>query len=168
VLDVRWQGASIADVLAMPAQQALGIFANHRKIARVLRTLCEVGLGYLELGRPANTISGGEAQRVKLAQELAVRRKGTVYLLDEPTTGLHPADVVHLLGVLQRLVDRGDTVVLIEHAPELIRAADHVIDLGPEGGEGGGRVVATGTPAQVARVATSHTGRALEALWSMG
>ncbi len=164
VLDVRWQGQSIADVLAMPAQQALEIFANHRKIARFLRTLCEVGLGYLELGRPANTMSGGEAQRVKLAQELAIRRKGSVYLLDEPTTGLHPADVVHLLRVLQRLVDRGDTVVIIEHAPELIAAADHVIDLGPEGGDAGGRVVATGTPAAVARVPASHTGRALAEL----
>jgi excinuclease ABC subunit A len=164
VLDVRWQGQSIADVLAMPAQQALEHFGNHRKVSRVLHTLCEVGLGYLELGRPANTMSGGEAQRVKLAQELAIRRRGSVYLLDEPTTGLHPADVVHLLGVLQRLVDRGDTVVLIEHAPELIRSADHIIDLGPEGGEGGGQVVATGTPAQVAAVAASHTGRVLAAL----
>ncbi len=164
VLDVRWQGHSIADILAMPAERAVEIFANHRKVGRILRTLCEVGLGYLELGRPANTLSGGEAQRVKLAQELAIRRKGTVYLLDEPTTGLHPADVVHLLGVLQRLVDRGDTVVLIEHAPELIRAADHVIDLGPEGGEAGGRIVTTGTPAQVAQVPASHTGRALAGL----
>jgi excinuclease ABC subunit A len=164
VLDVRWQGHSIADVLAMPAQQALELFAQHRKVSRVLRTMVEVGLGYLELGRPANTLSGGEAQRVKLASELAVRRKGSVYLLDEPTTGLHPADVVHLLGVLQRLVDRGDTVVLIEHAPELIRAADHVIDLGPEGGEGGGCIVASGTPRELARVAASHTGRALAAL----
>ncbi len=164
VLDVRWQGHSIADVLAMPAQDALEIFANHRKVARVLRTMVEVGLGYLELGRPANTLSGGEAQRVKLAQELAIRRRGTVYLLDEPTTGLHPADVVHLLGVLQRLVDRGDTVVLIEHAPELIRAADHVIDLGPEGGEAGGTIVAQGTPDEISRVTASHTGRALAAL----
>ena len=164
VLDVRWQGHSIADVLAMPAQQALEIFSTHRKISRVLRTLCEVGLGYLELGRPGNTLSGGEAQRVKLALELAIRRRGTVYLLDEPTTGLHPADVVHLLGVLQRLVDRGDTVILIEHQPELIRAADHVIDLGPEGGDRGGSLVAQGTPAQVAQVPESHTGLALAAL----
>jgi len=168
VLDVCWQGHNIADVLAMPAQDALAVFANQRKLSRVLSTLCEVGLGYLELGRPANTLSGGEAQRVKLAQELAIRRKGTVYLLDEPTTGLHPADVVHLLGVLQRLVDRGDTVIIIEHAPELIRAADHVIDLGPEGGDGGGRLVATGTPAQLAVHPTSHTGRALTPLYSTG
>ena len=168
VLDVRWQGQSIAEVLAMPAQRALELFATHRKISRVLRTLCEVGLGYLELGRPANTLSGGEAQRVKLALELAIRRRGTVYLLDEPTTGLHPADVVHLLGVLQRLVDRGDTVILIEHQPELIRAADHVIDLGPEGGDGGGCLVAQGTPDEVAGVSGSHTGRALAALYSTG
>ncbi len=166
VLDVRWQGHSIADVLAMPARQALEVFANQRSVAGVLRTLCEVGLGYLELGRPANTLSGGEAQRVKLAQELAGRRRGTVYLLDEPTTGLHPDDVVHLLGVLQRLADRGDTVVLIEHLPELIRAADWVIDLGPEGGQQGGRIVAEGTPTLLAGVSSSHTGRALARLFS--
>ena len=161
VLDVRWRGKNIAEILAMSVDEARGLLGRQRALARSLQTLSEVGLGYLELGRPATTLSGGEAQRVKLAQELVTRAKGTVYLLDEPTTGLHAEDVVALLGVLQRLVDRGDTVVLIEHQPELIRAADWVIDLGPEGGAGGGQVVAVGTPAQIAANPASHTGRAL-------
>ncbi|MFH1466734.1 MAG: excinuclease ABC subunit UvrA [Pseudomonadota bacterium] len=161
VLDVRFRGKNIAEILAMPVDEALGVLGRQRALARGLRTLSEVGLGYLALGRPASTLSGGEAQRVKLAQELVNRSMGTVYLLDEPTTGLHAEDVVALLGVLQRLVDRGDTVILIEHQPELIRTADWVIDLGPEGGEGGGRVVAAGTPDQIAANPASHTGRAL-------
>ncbi len=164
VLDVRWQGHDISQVLAMPAEQALELFANQRSLARVLRSLVQVGLGYLELGRPADTLSGGEAQRVKLALELAGRGKGTIYLLDEPTTGLHPADVAQLLQVLQSLVERGDTVVLIEHNLELIRAADHLVDLGPEGGDEGGTILATGSPRQLAQHPHSHTGRALARL----
>ncbi len=161
VLEVRWHGKSIADVLSMSVEEAMGLFANHRAIGGMLKTLWEVGLGYLELGQPANTLSSGEAQRVKLAVELTRRGRRTVYLLDEPTTGLHLADTERLVKLLQALTDQGHTVILIEHCPEVIRAADHVVDLGPEGGDRGGRLVAQGTPAQLARQAQSHTGRAL-------
>jgi excinuclease ABC subunit A len=160
-LEVRWQGRNIGEILDLGVDEALELFAAHRLIARPLRALSEVGLGYLRLGQPGTALSGGEAQRVKLASELLGPSPGTLYLLDEPTTGLHLADVEKLLAVLGRLVDRGSTVVLIEHNPDLILAADHVIDLGPEGGEAGGRVIASGTPEAITRCASSHTGRAI-------
>jgi len=161
-LEIRYKGKTIADVLAMPIEEAAQFFENVPGVRRPLETLRDVGLGYLQLGQPATTLSGGEAQRVKLSRELSRRGDGkTLYLLDEPTTGLHFADVERLLDVLQRLVERGNTVLVIEHHPDVIRAADYVVDLGPESGAGGGRVVVAGTPEQVARCAESHTGRAL-------
>jgi excinuclease ABC subunit A len=161
-LDVEYKGKNIADVLAMEVSEAKIFFGNHRRIASSLKLLEDVGLGYLELGRAATTLSGGEAQRIKLARELSRRSLGrTLYLLDEPTTGLHFDDVAKLVLVLQRLVDAGNTVLVIEHNLEVIAACDHVIDLGPEGGDGGGRIVAQGTPEQVARTPGSHTGRFL-------
>ncbi|MBP1631908.1 MAG: excinuclease subunit, partial [Acidobacteria bacterium] len=161
-LEVLWKGHSIADVLEMSVSEALGFFENQPGIGRVLQTIYDVGLGYVKLGQPAPTLSGGEAQRVKLAAELGKRATGrTFYILDEPTTGLHFEDVRKLLGVLQRLVDAGNTVVVIEHNLDVVKSADWVIDLGPEGGEEGGRVVAAGTPEQVAAVGESHTGRFL-------
>jgi excinuclease ABC subunit A len=164
-LEVRYRDHSIADVLALQVRDALELFADRPAIARPLATLADVGLGYLRLGQPAPTLSGGEAQRVKLATELQRRSTGrTLYLLDEPTIGLHPADVQQLLGVIDRLVAAGNTVLVIEHDLDLVKCADHVIDLGPEGGPGGGRLVAAGTPEEVARVAASHTGRALAPL----
>jgi excinuclease ABC subunit A len=161
-LDVEYQGKTIADVLSMEVGEAKVFFANHRRIASALKLLEDVGLGYLELGRAATTLSGGEAQRIKLARELSKRSHGrTLYLLDEPTTGLHFDDVAKLVVVLQRLVDAGNTVVVIEHNLDVIAASDHVIDLGPEGGAEGGRIVAQGTPEEVARAKGSHTGRFL-------
>ncbi len=161
-LEIHWKGKTIADVLEMPVTEALGFFANQPSIARILQTLEDVGLGYIRLGQPAPTLSGGEAQRVKLAAELGKRATGrTFYILDEPTTGLHFEDVNRLLSVLQRLVDNGNTVVVIEHNLDVIKTVDHVIDLGPEGGEGGGRIVAAGTPEDVAAVADSYTGKFL-------
>jgi excinuclease ABC subunit A len=161
-LDVRFKGRTIADVLAMPVEEALEFFKHIPKVRRRLETLGAVGLGYIRLGQPATTLSGGEAQRVKLATELSkVATGATLYILDEPTTGLHFADVQRLLDVLQRLVDQGNTVVVIEHNLDVIKSADRIIDLGPEGGEEGGEVVATGTPEQVAAVPESHTGRFL-------
>jgi excinuclease ABC subunit A len=158
-LEVRYRGLTIADVLDLSAEQALTFFANLPTIASHLQTLVDVGLGYVRLGQPATTLSGGEAQRVKLASELRKRSTGrTVYILDEPTTGLHFEDVRRLLEVLHRLVDKGNTVIVIEHDLDVIKTADHVIDLGPEGGSGGGRIVVTGTPEQVAGKAGSHTG----------
>ena len=162
-LQVAYKGHSIAEVLAMTVEEACELFTNIPAIARTLQTVQEVGLGYIELGQSATTLSGGEAQRIKLAKELARRATGrTLYLLDEPTTGLHFADVEKLLGVLHRLVEQGNTVVVIEHNLEVIKTADHLIDLGPEGGEGGGRIVAEGPPEHVAAVAASYTGRALK------
>ncbi|HPL27905.1 MAG TPA: excinuclease ABC subunit UvrA [Anaerolineae bacterium] len=163
-LAIRYKGKSIADVLAMDVQEALAFFANHPALARTLQTLHDVGLDYIKLGQSATTLSGGEAQRVKLAKELSRAATGrTVYILDEPTTGLHFADIQRLLDVLHRLVDAGNTVIVIEHNLDVIKTADWVIDLGPEGGAAGGQVVAQGTPEQVAQVDASHTGRFLRA-----
>jgi excinuclease ABC subunit A len=161
-LDITWKGKNIADVLDMPIEEALEFFANQPSIARHLQTLVDVGLGYVRLGQPAPTLSGGEAQRVKLSTELGKRATGrTIYILDEPTTGLHFEDTRRLLHVLQRLVDVGNTVLVIEHNLDVIKSADWIIDLGPEGGSGGGMVVAEGTPEQVAKAPESHTGRYL-------
>jgi len=161
-LEVTFRGKSIADVLDMSCEEALGFFANQPPIVRHLQTLVDVGLGYVRLGQPAPTLSGGEAQRVKLAAELSRRPTGhTFYILDEPTTGLHFEDVRRLLDVLGRLVDQGNTVVVIEHNLDVVKSADWVVDLGPEGGEGGGRVVAEGTPEEVAKTEGSYTGEVL-------
>ncbi len=161
-LTVRYKGRTIAEVLELTVDEAADLFRNHPPVARILSTLQEVGLGYLSLGQTAPTLSGGEAQRVKLSRELARPATGrTLYVLDEPSTGLHFDDIGKLLGVLQRLVDRGNTVIIVEHEPDIVMAADHIVDLGPEGGSGGGEVVATGTPEEVARVSASHTGRVI-------
>ncbi|MFZ9532107.1 MAG: excinuclease ABC subunit UvrA, partial [Ilumatobacteraceae bacterium] len=161
-LEIRFRGKNIAEVLDMPISEAVSFFSNQPRIARHLQTLMDVGLGYVRLGQSAPTLSGGEAQRVKLASELARRSTGhTIYLLDEPTTGLHFEDVRRLLVVLARLVDQGNTVLVIEHNLDVIKTADWIIDLGPEGGDGGGSVVAEGTPEQVAKVKGSHTARFL-------
>ena len=164
-LEVTWRGKNIAEVLDLSCEEALEFFAAQPVISRHLRTLVDVGLGYVRLGQPAPTLSGGEAQRVKLASELAKRSTGhTLYVLDEPTTGLHFEDVRKLLDVLQRLVDQGNTVCVIEHNLDVVKSADWVIDLGPEGGEGGGWVVAEGTPEKVAKTFESYTGRFLAPL----
>jgi excinuclease ABC subunit A len=164
-LDIAFKGKNIAEVLDMPVAEAVGFFANQPAIGRYMQTLLDVGLGYVRLGQPAPTLSGGEAQRVKLASELAKRSTGhTIYLLDEPTTGLHFDDVRRLLTVLSRLVDQGNTVLIIEHNLDVIKTADWLIDLGPEGGSGGGLVVAEGSPEDVAGVDASHTGRFLRPL----
>jgi excinuclease ABC subunit A len=167
-LEVKFKGHSIADVLAMSIEEALHFFENQPRIARILQTLYDVGLGYIKLGQPAPTLSGGEAQRVKLSAELAKRSTGrTFYILDEPTTGLHFEDIRKLLGVLQRLVDAGNTVTVIEHNLDVIKTADQIIDLGPEGGDEGGRVVATGTPEEVADVSESYTGKFLREMLAL-
>ena len=164
-LEVKYKGKSIHDVLEMTVEEGLEFFRNIPKIERKLRTLYEVGLGYIRIGQPATTLSGGEAQRVKLSTELSKRSTGrTVYILDEPTTGLHIADVHRLVEVLQRLVDTGNTVIVIEHNLELIKTADHIIDLGPEGGDQGGTIVAEGTPEQIAECKQSFTGQYLRPL----
>ena len=161
-LEIRYRGKSIADVLDLTVDQALPLLENFPPIANKLRTLQDVGLGYIELGQSATTLSGGEAQRVKLSKELSRRGTGrTLYILDEPTTGLHFDDTHKLLDVLNKLVDQGNTVVIIEHNLDVIKSADYVIDLGPEGGEGGGRIVAKGTPEDVAKSRDSFTGRFL-------
>ncbi len=162
-LEVKYKGKSIYDVLEMTVDEALDFFKNVPKIYRKIETLSEVGLGYVKLGQPATTLSGGEAQRVKLASELLRRSTGkTIYILDEPTTGLHMADVHLLIEVLQKLVDGGNTVVIIEHNLDIIKTADYIIDLGPDGGDGGGTVVATGTPEEVAQCESSYTGQYLK------
>ena len=164
-LEVKFKGHSIADVLAMSIEDALGFFEHQPRIARVLGTLYDVGLGYVRLGQPAPTLSGGEAQRVKLASELGKRSTGrTLYILDEPTTGLHFEDIKKLLGVLQRLVDGGNSVIVIEHNLDVVKSVDWVIDLGPEGGDGGGYVVAVGTPEDIIEVPESYTGKFLREL----
>ncbi|HXO62662.1 MAG TPA: ATP-binding cassette domain-containing protein, partial [Candidatus Acidoferrales bacterium] len=161
-LAVRYKGHSISDVLNLPASEALKLLENIPQIQQKLATLVEVGLGYVTLGQSATTLSGGEAQRIKLARELSKRQTGrTLYILDEPTTGLHFDDVRKLLAVLQRLVSLGNTVLIIEHHLDVIKQADWIIDLGPEGGEGGGRIVAQGPPELVARTKKSYTGQAL-------
>ena len=160
ILEIEYKGKNITEVLEMTAPEALELFQNVPKIQKRLQMLCDVGLDYLTLGQSATTLSGGEAQRVKLAKELARPSTGkTVYLLDEPTTGLHFADIQKLLDVLNRLVDKGNTVVVIEHNLDVIKNADYIIDLGPEGGDEGGQIVACGTPEEVAQIAASYTGK---------
>jgi excinuclease ABC subunit A len=164
-LDITYRGATIADVLAMSVEEAYDFFEHDTRIKRRLQLLKDVGLDYMNLGQPSTTLSGGEAQRVKLAEELGKKQSGdTLYLLDEPTTGLHSADERKLIDVLQRLVDNGNTVVVVEHELDLVKNADHVIDLGPEGGENGGEVVAAGTPEELAHIEDSHTGQYLRDL----
>jgi excinuclease ABC subunit A len=161
-LDVEFKGATIADVLDMDVEEAYDFFEANSQLRRRLKLLKDVGLGYMKLGQPSTTLSGGEAQRVKLAEELGKKQTGeTLYLLDEPTTGLHKEDERKLIEVLQRLTDNGNTVVVVEHELDLVKNADNVVDLGPEGGEEGGYVVASGTPEEVARIDDSHTGRYL-------
>jgi excinuclease ABC subunit A len=162
-LEVRFKGKSISDVLDMTVEEAVSFFENQPKILRKIQTLNEVGLGYISLGQHATTLSGGEAQRVKLATELSKRDTGkTLYILDEPTTGLHFQDISHLLDVLQKLVDKGNTVLVIEHNMDVIKSADYIVDLGPEGGGKGGRIVASGTPEVVSKNPASYTGKFLK------
>jgi excinuclease ABC subunit A len=161
-LEIHYKAKNIADVLEMTVDEALQFFSNVPRIRNKLQTLSDVGLGYIRLGQPATTLSGGEAQRIKLSKELSRRATGqTFYILDEPTTGLHFADIEKLLQVLHRLVDQGNTVVVIEHNLDVIKAADWLVDLGPEGGDGGGWLVAEGTPEDVSHVARSYTGQFL-------
>jgi excinuclease ABC subunit A len=161
-LEVKYKGKSIADVLDMTVEEACDFFSDIPRIANRVRTMNEVGLGYIKLGQAATTLSGGEAQRVKLATELSKRSTGkTFYVLDEPTTGLHSADVERLIAILQRLADAGNTVLVIEHNLDVIKVADHIIDMGPEGGDAGGTVIAQGTPEEVAKVERSYTGQFL-------
>jgi excinuclease ABC subunit A len=161
-LEIRFKDRNVAEVLDMSVEEALVFFTAVPRVKKVMETLRDVGLGYLKLGQSATTLSGGEAQRIKLSTELARRSTGrTLYILDEPTTGLHFADVHHLIGVLNRLVDAGNTVIVIEHNLDVIKACDHVLDLGPEGGEGGGRVVMQGSVTELAKRKDSHTGRFL-------
>ncbi len=160
---MKYKGKSISDVLDMTAEEGADFFADIPKISSRLRTICDVGLGYVKIGQSSTTLSGGEAQRVKLATELSRRGTGkTVYILDEPTTGLHSEDVRKLCEVLARLVDAGNTLIVIEHNLDMIKCADHIIDMGPEGGEGGGTVIAEGTPEEVAMCESSYTGQFLK------
>ena len=162
-LEVKYKGKSIFDVLEMTVEEALEFFGSIPKIKRKLQTLYDVGLGYIKLGQSATTLSGGEAQRVKLSTELSKRSTGkTVYILDEPTTGLHSADVHKLIEVLQELVENGNTVIVIEHNLDVIKTADYIIDLGPEGGDKGGKIVTCGTPEEVAKCKKSYTGQYLK------
>ena len=159
-LEVKYKGKSIYDVLNMTVEEALGFFQNVPSVARKIQTLYDVGLSYVRLGQPSTELSGGEAQRIKLATELSRRSTGkTIYILDEPTTGLHFADVHKLIEILHKLSESGNTVVVIEHNLDVIKTADYIIDMGPEGGEGGGTVVAHGTPEEVAEAEGSYTGR---------
>ena len=158
-LEIKFKGKNIADVLDMTVEEALTFFDKVPKIKNKIQTLYDVGLGYIKLGQSSTTLSGGEAQRVKLATELSKRATGkTLYILDEPTTGLHIADVHKLVDIIQRLVDTGNTAIVIEHNLDLIKTADHIIDLGPEGGDGGGEIVAEGTPEEIMKNKNSYTG----------
>ena len=162
-LEVRYKGKSIADVLEMTVNQAVDFFENVPDILRKIKTIQDVGLGYIKLGQPSTTLSGGESQRVKLATELSKKDTGsTLYILDEPTTGLHFEDIRILMEVLQKLVDRGNTVIVIEHNLDVIKLADYIIDIGPEGGKGGGRVTVTGTPEEVSKSEDSFTAKFLK------
>ena len=162
-LEVKYKGKSIADVLDMTVEEALEFFDKIPRIKSKIQTLYDVGLGYIKLGQPSTTLSGGEAQRVKLATELSKKATGkTLYILDEPTTGLHIADVHRLVDILQRLVDTGNTIIVIEHNLDLIKTCDHIIDLGPEGGDKGGQVVGIGTPEQIVKNEKSYTGKFLK------
>ncbi|MEG0109672.1 MAG: ATP-binding cassette domain-containing protein, partial [Oscillospiraceae bacterium] len=164
-LEVKYKDRSIYDVLEMTVEEASSFFENIPRIHRKLKTIVDVGLGYIKMGQSATTLSGGEAQRVKLALELAKRETGqTVYILDEPTTGLHVADVHKLIHVLDKLVNAGNTVVVIEHNLDIIKRSDYIIDLGPEGGGAGGEIIATGTPEQIAACSASYTGQYLKPL----
>ena len=166
-LAIRYRGLSICDLLNSTVEEALPVLENIPQVGTKLQTLVDVGLGYLRLGQPATTLSGGEAQRIKLAKELSRRATGkTLYILDEPTTGLHFDDVRKLLDVLQRLTDLGNTVIIIEHHLDVIKTADWIVDLGPDGGDRGGYVVGVGTPEQVSRIPESYTGIALSAIFS--
>ena len=161
-LEIFYRGKHIADMLDLTVDEALEVFTNVPALRQKLTTLQDVGLGYMRLGQPATTLSGGEAQRIKLSRELSRRSTGrSIYILDEPTTGLHFADVQKLVDVLQRLVESGNTVIVIEHNLDVIKTADYLIDLGPEGGEGGGEIVAAGAPEDVAQVEASRTGQYL-------
>jgi len=162
-LQIKYKGKNIADILEMTVEEALNFFRNIPQIKRKLKTLSDVGLGYIKLGQSATTLSGGEAQRVKLSRELSKKSTGkTFYILDEPTTGLHFADIEKLLNVLNELVNRGNTVLVIEHNPDVIKVADYIIDLGPEGGDEGGKVVAVGTPEEIMQNPRSYTGKMLK------
>jgi excinuclease ABC subunit A len=162
-LEIHYKGHTISDVLDMTCEQALELFENIPTIANKLQTLVAVGIGYIHLGQSATTLSGGEAQRIKLSSELSRRPTGrTLYILDEPTTGLHMADVDKLLGMLHALVDAGNSIIVIEHNLDVIKNADWVIDMGPDGGDGGGRIVAEGTPEQITRTKGSYTGEYLK------
>ena len=162
---MRYKGKNISEVLDMTVEEALDFFANVPRIRGRIQTLYDVGLGYIKLGQSSTTLSGGEAQRVKLATELSKRSTGkTLYILDEPTTGLHTHDVAKLLSILNRLADAGNTIVVIEHNLDVIKMADYVIDLGPDGGSGGGRVIAAGTPEQVAKSKVSYTAEFLRGI----
>ena len=167
-LEIRYKGKTISDTLEMSVEEAYDFFRNIPRIERILRTLRNVGLGYITLGQSSTTISGGEAQRVKLSTELAKQSTGkTLYILDEPTTGLHFADIQNLLKILHRLTDMGNTVIVIEHNLDVIKTADYIIDLGPEGGEKGGEVVAAGPPEEICRTKKSYTGRYLKSVCGM-
>ncbi len=166
-LEVQYKGKSIWDILDMTVDQALEFFEHIPKIRRKLQTLADVGMGYIKLGQQATTLSGGEAQRVKLSRELSKRSTGrTVYILDEPTTGLHFDDIRKLLDVLNRLTESGNTVIVIEHNLEVIKTADHVVDLGPEGGDAGGEIIAEGTPEEIANIPFSYTGQFLQKIFA--
>jgi excinuclease ABC subunit A len=161
-LQVEYKGLNIAQVLDLSVDEAMEFFANVPRIKRKLKTLMDVGLSYIRLGQPAPTLSGGEAQRVKLSRELSKIATGrTIYILDEPSVGLHSHDVAKLIGALSRLVDKGNTVIIIEHNLDIIKVADHLVDLGPEGGDRGGEIVAQGTPEEVIKTAGSYTGESL-------
>jgi excinuclease ABC subunit A len=161
--EIHYRGKNIAEVLAMTVEESIGFFESHPLIYRMMKALSDVGLGYIKIGQPSTQLSGGEAQRVKLATELGKNATGhTLYVLDEPTTGLHFADINNLLNVLNRLADLGNTVVVIEHNLDVIKCADWLIDMGPEGGTGGGTVIAAGTPERIANTPGSHTGEYLK------